>query len=70
MAENIRKQCICEVNDDGIQLVKYENFGKDWVACFMLRYSELKTVYRKDIEAARIKDVTVECVMKWFEDLK
>lgn len=35
MAENIRKQRVRGVNDDDIQLVEYENFGKDWVARFM-----------------------------------
>src|SRR5437764_3498678 len=70
MAENIRKQCVCGVNDDDIQLVEYEDFGKDWVARFMSRYPELETIYRKGIEAACIKDVTVEHVTKWFKDLK
>jgi hypothetical protein len=50
--------------------VEYENFGKDWVARFMSHYPELETVYRKGIEAARIKNVTVERVTKWFKDLK
>lgn len=70
MAENIRKQRVRGVNDDGIQLVEYEDFGKDWVARFMTRHPQLNSIYRKAIEASRVKDVSVERLTKWFDDLK
>jgi len=50
--------------------VEYENFGKDWVPRFMTRHPQLASVYQKCIEAARVKDVSVERLTKWFEDLK
>ena len=70
MVENIRKQRVRGVNDDGIQLVEYEEFGKDWLARVMPRHPQLSNVYRKGIEVARVKDVSVERLTKWFEDLR
>ena len=70
LAHIIRNQRVFGVNDDDIQLVHYGPFGKDWVARFMSRYPQLASVRRKLIEAARIKDVSVERLTKWFEDLQ
>ena len=55
---------------DDIQLIHYEAFGKDWVARFMSHHPQLASARRKLIEAARIKDVSVEWLTKWFEDLQ
>ena len=68
--EIIRNRRVFSVNDDSIQLVNYEQFGKDWVARFMSRHPQLESARRKCIEAARIKDVSVERLTKWFEDLQ
>src|SRR5439155_14781526 len=57
-------------NDEDIQLVNYDPLGKDWVPHFMSRYPELISTRKKSIEAARIKDVSVERLTKWFEDLQ
>jgi len=70
LAEIIRNRHIFGVNDDDIQLVNYEPFGKDWVPRFMSRHSQLKSARIKLIEAARVKDVSVERLTKWFEDLQ
>jgi len=70
LAEIIRNQRVISVNDEDIQLVKYEEFGKAWVARFMARHPQLESARRKCIEAARIKDVSVEHLTKWFEDLE
>ena len=51
------------------QLVKYDTIGKDWVAHFLSHHAELKSIRKRYIEAARIKDVSVEWPTKWFEDL-
>jgi hypothetical protein len=45
------------VNNEDIQLVNYDEFGKDWVARFMSRHPQLESARRKCTEAARIKDV-------------
>jgi hypothetical protein len=50
--------------------MKYEEFGKAWVACFMVRHTQLESARRTCIEAARIKDVSVERLTKWFEGLE
>src|SRR5579859_4618512 len=70
LAEIIRNRRVVGVNDDSIQLVNYEPFGRDWVARFLSRHPQLESVRRKLIEAARIKDVSPERLTKWFEDLK
>ena len=70
MAELIRNRRVFGVNDETIQLVNYESFGRDWVSRFMLRHPQLESARRKCIEAARIKDVSVERLTKWFEDLR
>jgi hypothetical protein len=36
----------------------------------MSRHSQLASARRKLIEAARVKDVSVEQLIKWFEDLQ
>jgi hypothetical protein len=69
LAEIIRNRRVIGVNDDDIQLVDYDEFGKDWVARFMSRHPQLKKARRKWIESARIKDVSPERFMKWFDDL-
>ena len=70
LAEIIRNRRVFGVNDDEVQLVNYKQFGKDWVPRFMSRYPQLKSTRIKLIEAARIKDVSVERLTKWFEDLQ
>src|SRR5436305_1136600 len=70
LAEIIRNRRIIGINDDSVQLVTYDRFGKDWVARFMSRHPQLMRARRKLIEAARIKDVSVERLTKWFEDLR
>ena len=57
------------INNDDIQLVSYEEFSKDWVPRFMSHHSQLQGAWRKLIEVARIKNVSVERLTKWFEDL-
>ena len=58
------------INDNDIRLVNYDPVGRDWVARFLSRHPELESARRKCIEAARIKDVSVERLTKWFEDLR
>jgi len=69
LAEIIRNRCVIGINDDDIQLVAYEEFGRDWVAHFMACHPQLESARRKLIEAARIKDVSLEWLKKWFENL-
>src|SRR5437763_6910221 len=70
LAELIRNRRIFGVNDETIQLVNYESFSRDWVSHFMSCHPQLESARRKCIEAARIKDVSVERLTKWFEDLR
>jgi len=70
LAEIIRNERVRGVNDDNVQLVNYDAFGKAWVSRFMSRHPQLARARRKLIEAARVKDVSVERLAKWFEDLR
>lgn len=70
LAEIIRHRRVLGIHDDDIQLVTYHAFGQDWVNRFMQRYPQLISARMKLIDAARIKDVSVERLTKWFEDLQ
>jgi len=70
LAEIIRNRRVHGVNDDNVQLVNYDAFGKDWVPRFMSRHPQLVSARRKLIEAARVKDVSVERLTNWFENLQ
>ena len=70
LAEIIRNRRVYGINNADIQLVNYDSIGKNWVARFLSRHPELDTARKKCIEAARIKDVSVERLTKWFEDLQ
>jgi hypothetical protein len=70
LAGLIRNRRVVGINDEDIQLVNYEEFGKDWVPRFMLRHPQLASARRTLIEAARIKDVSAERSTRWFEDLQ
>jgi hypothetical protein len=61
---------VLSVNDEDIQLVNYDDIGRDWVASFMSRHPELESARRKCIDASRIKDVSAERLMKWFHDFE
>ena len=70
LTEIIWNRRVCSINDDNIQLVNYDVFGKDWVPQFMSQYPQFVSAKQKCIEAARIKDVSVKRLTKWFVDLK
>ena len=44
--------------------------GKSWVQSFLKRHPHLHTTLSRSIEAACIKDVTKEIVLKFFEKLE
>ena len=58
------------VNNEDVQLVNYDDIGRDWVARFLSRHPDLASAQRKCIDAARIKDVSSEWLMKQFNDLE
>jgi hypothetical protein len=64
LAEIIRNRLVRSVNDENVQLVNYDEISRHWVARFMSRYLQLESARRKCIEAARIKDVSVERLTK------
>ena len=70
MAEEIRKQRVKNINDDGMQLVEYDPIGKDWVRRFILCHPELASVTLQTIEAVWVKDASAERLQHWFSDLQ
>lgn len=65
MAEEIRRQ-----RGPQIDIERELPLGLTWVQQFIARHPQLKTVISHSIEAARIKDVTIEVVTKFFEALE
>ena len=70
MAEEIRKQRVRNINQDGMQLVEYDPIGKDWVRRFLGRHPELLSVRpRSMIDAVRVVGTSSKCLRQWFIDL-
>ena len=56
----IRNRRVLDVNDEDVQLVNYDEFGKDWVSRFMSHHSQLENARRRCIEATRIKNTSMK----------
>ena len=69
MAEELRRQRIKTINDDGIERVSYPPIAKQWVNRFLARHPELNSTIGRTIDAVWIKDVTKDRFMKWFNDV-
>src|SRR5436190_11010320 len=67
MAEEIRKRRVRNINGDGLQLVQYDDIGKQWVQRFLRRHSELASVRPRSIDAARVRDTSPEQLQRWFD---
>jgi Tc5 transposase DNA-binding domain len=70
MAEEIRKRRVKNINEDGLQLVQYDDIGKHWVQRFLSRHPELNSVLPQSIDAVRVKGTSPERLQRWFDDLK
>jgi hypothetical protein len=68
MAEEIRKRRVENINENGLELVRYDDIGKQQVACFLCRHSELASVRPRSIDAVRVKDTSPERLQRWFDD--
>ena len=60
MAEGIRKRRVKNINEDGLQLVQYDDIGKQWVQRFLCRHSKLASIHPRSIDAARVRDPSPE----------
>ena len=60
MAEEIRKRRVKNINQDGLELVHYDDIGKQWVPRFLRRHPELASIHPRSIDAVRIKDMSSE----------
>lgn len=65
MAEEIRKQ-----RGVTIQLHLNIPLGKSWVQQFITRHPYLQTTISRSIEASRIRDVTKEVIVNFFDALE
>ena len=70
MAEEIRRQRIRPINDNGIERVSYRPIAKQWVNHFLARHPNLQSTVSHAIDAVRIKDVTKDSIIKWFNDVR
>ena len=70
MAEEIRRQHVCQINEDGIEYVSYPPLSQQWAWQFIHRYTELETAILHTIEAARIKDTNYDVFAHWFDSVE
>lgn len=70
MAEEIRKRCVREINDQTDTYVEYRPIEKDWISRFLRRHPELSCVVTRKIDTTRVKEATPEAISKFFEELK
>ena len=70
MAEKVRLRRLRGVNDDSIERVTYPPLGKEWVANFIERHSEIQTVVGHAIEKSRIEGTMAPVLRKWFDAYK
>ena len=70
MAEELRRQYVRSINADGIECVSYPSIGKQWANRFLARHPDLKSTVEVGIDAVRVKDVTKERLLKWFDDVQ
>jgi frataxin-like iron-binding protein CyaY len=70
MAEEIRRRRVREVNDESIERIYLRPLGKKWVKSFLNRHPDLLSTIAVGIDAVRIKDVTKDALMNWFNDIR
>jgi hypothetical protein len=70
MAEEIRKQRVKQINEDGMELIQYEDIGDQWVSRFLRRHSELSSVTLRSIESVRLKESSPARLRQYFADLE
>jgi len=66
MAEEIRQARVSKINDGGIILVEYSPIGEQWVDRFIGRHESLRTMFARRIDASRMKETTVDAVVRWL----
>ena len=70
MTEEVKKRQVKQINEDGMQLVQYDDIGVDWVSWFLWRHPELAGVTLRSIESSRLKAATLKRLQKYFDDLE
>src|SRR2546423_11350402 len=69
MAKELRKLRVRRINDDSIESISYPPIAKQWANRFMAHHPELGSTVSKTIDATRLKDITKEKLMAWFDDV-
>ena len=69
MAEEIRSHRLKNINTSDMTLVEYPPIGRDWVTRFIQWHNELSSIHPRSIELARVKDISLERLQRWFNDL-
>ena len=70
MAAEIRKRRVKIVNENGMQLIEYDDISEQWVQRFLHRHPELASVRPQSIDAVRVQDTLPERLKRWFDDLE
>lgn len=70
IAESIRMFRVASINDEFITHVQYPPLGKHWVSRFLARHSQLKAIYARRIDAARVTEASSEVITRWLDAVK
>jgi hypothetical protein len=60
MVEEIGKRRVKNINENGLELVRYDDIGKQWIARFLYCPPELSGVRPRSVDAVRVKDISPE----------
>src|SRR6266480_2244202 len=66
MANAIRQDRVASINDDNIELVSYQPFGKHWLGHFLKHHPKLIASFACHIDAARVNESTEKQIKEWF----
>jgi len=66
MANAIRQDHVASINDDNIELVSYQLFGKHWLGHFLKCHPKLIASFAHRIDTARVNKSTKKQIKEWF----
>jgi hypothetical protein len=69
MVEELHRQCVRSINNDDMERVAYTPIGKKWITRFFKHHPQLKSIVSQAINAAHLKGVTKDVLIKWFNDV-
>ena len=66
MVNDIRQDYVASINDDDIELISYQPFGKHWLDRFLKCHPKLIASFAHRIDAASVHESTEKQIKEWF----